>query len=229
VGELVPGLGLWPGLVSVAVGLGLAAACGFRVFVPLLIASLAAHFGRLPLANGFDWLASVPALVALGTATVLEVGAYYVPWLDHALDVVATPTAVLAGMLAAASVVTDLPPLLKWSTVIIGGGGAAGLIQGASVLLRLKSGALTGGLANPLVSTAELAGAGACAVTAAAPHQGALPCPPPVEVRSASSCSACSSMTRSDTSRFRALNSGDAVSRGRASDTGTMRFTRPGR
>lgn len=166
VGELVPGLGLWPGLVSVAVGLGLAAACGFRVFVPLLIASLAAHFGRLPLANGFDWLASVPALVALGTATVLEVGAYYVPWLDHALDVVATPTAVLAGMLAAASVVTDLPPLLKWSTVIIGGGGAAGLIQGASVLLRLKSGALTGGLANPLVSTAELAGAGITALLA---------------------------------------------------------------
>lgn len=165
-GDAVTGLGLWPGLVSVSVGLGLAAACGFRVFVPLLIASLAAHFGHLPLAPGFDWLASVPALVALGTATVLEVSAYYVPWLDHALDVVATPAAVLAGMLAAASVLTDLPPLLKWSTVIIGGGGAAGLIQGASVLLRLKSGALTGGLANPLVSTLELAGAGGTALLA---------------------------------------------------------------
>ncbi len=160
------GLGLWPGLVSAAVGLGLAAACGFRVFVPLLIASLAAHYGRLPLAGGFEWLATLPALIALGTATALEVGAYYVPWLDHALDLVATPTAVLAGMLAAASVVTDLPPVLKWSTVIIGGGGAAGLIQGASVLLRLKSGALTGGLANPLVSTLELAGAGMTAMLA---------------------------------------------------------------
>lgn len=162
----VTGLGLWPGLVSAAVGLGLAAACGFRVFVPLLIASLAAHFGHLPLAAGFEWLATVPALLALGTATALEVGAYYVPWLDHALDLVATPAAVVAGMLAAASVVTDLPPLLKWSTVIIGGGGAAGLIQGASVLLRLKSGALTGGLANPLVSTLELAGAGTTALLA---------------------------------------------------------------
>jgi hypothetical protein len=166
VGEVVTGLGLWPGLVSAAVGLGLAAACGFRVFVPLLIASIAARVGHLPLAGGFEWLSSTPALVALSTATVLEVGAYYVPWLDHALDVVATPAAVLAGMLAAASVVTDLPPLLKWSTVIIGGGGTAGLIQGASVLLRLKSGALTGGLANPLVSTAELAGAGLTAVLA---------------------------------------------------------------
>ncbi len=165
-GEFGTGLGLWPGLVSAAVGLGLAAACGFRVFVPLLIASLAAHFGHLPLAGGFEWLATVPALVALGTATVLEVGAYYVPWVDHALDVVATPAAVLAGMLAAASVVTDLPPLLKWSTVIVGGGAAAGLIQGASVLLRLKAGTLTGGLANPFVSTAELVGAGTTALLA---------------------------------------------------------------
>jgi hypothetical protein len=166
VAEIGTGLGLWPGLVSVAVGLGLAAACGFRVFVPLLIASLAAHFGHLPLAGGFEWLASLPALLALGTATVLEIGAYYMPWLDHALDLVATPAAVLAGMLATASVATDLPPLLKWSTVIIGGGGAAGLIQGASVLLRLKSGLLTGGLANPLLATVELLGAGTTALLA---------------------------------------------------------------
>lgn len=157
--DLVPGRDLVPGLVSIAVGLGLAAACGFRVFVPLLIAGLAARVGHLPLATQFSWLASLPALVALATATLLEVGAYYVPWLDHALDVIATPAAVLAGMLASASVLTDLPPLLKWTVPIIGGGGAAGLIQGASVLLRLKSTALTGGAGNPVVSTAELLGA----------------------------------------------------------------------
>lgn len=160
------GVGLWPGLLSITVGLGLAAACGFRVFVPLLIAGVAARWGQLPLAGGFAWLGSVPALLAFGTATTLEVIAYYVPWLDHALDVVATPAAVLAGMLAAASVVTDLPPLLKWSVAIIGGGGAAGLIQGASVLLRFKSTALTGGLANPVLSTVELAGAAGTAILA---------------------------------------------------------------
>jgi hypothetical protein len=158
--------GVWTAALSVAAGLGLAAACGFRVFVPLLIASAAARLGQLPLAPGFAWLGTLPALLALGTATMLEVTAYYIPWLDHALDAVATPAAVLAGMLATASVVTELPPLLKWSVAIIGGGGAAGLIQGASVLLRLKSTALTGGLANPVVSTAELAGAAGTALLA---------------------------------------------------------------
>ena len=119
----------------------------------------AARSGQLPLASGFGWLQSLPALIALGTATVLEVGAYYIPWLDHALDAVATPMAMIAGVLASAAVVTDLPPLLKWTIAIIGGGGAAGLIQGASVLLRLKSAALTGGAGNPVVSTTELFGA----------------------------------------------------------------------
>jgi hypothetical protein len=153
-------------VISIAAGLGLAAACGFRVFVPLLIASVAARTGHLPMASGFEWLASGPALAAFGVATALEVGAYYLPWLDHALDVVATPAAVLAGMLASASVLTDLPPLLKWTVTIIGGGGLAGLIQGASVLVRLKSTAFTGGLGNPVVSTAELIGAAVTALLA---------------------------------------------------------------
>lgn len=146
-------------LLGLAAGLGLAAACGFRVFVPLLVAGLAARFGDQPLAGGFEWLAGTPALLALGSATLLEVVAYYVPWLDHALDTVATPAAVVAGVLAAAALVTDLPPLLKWTVAIVGGGGAAGLVQGTSVLFRLKSTALTGGVANPVVATAELVGA----------------------------------------------------------------------
>jgi len=148
----------WQGLLSVAIGLGLAAACGFRVFAPLLVAGIAAHWGRLPLAGGFEWLGSTPALFALGTATILEIGAYYFPWLDHALDLIATPAAVLAGCIAAASVVTDLPPMIKWAAALIGGGGAAGLVQAASVLLRIKSTALTGGLGNPFVATMEAVG-----------------------------------------------------------------------
>lgn len=145
-------------LLGVALGLGLAAAAGFRVFVPLLAAAIAAKAGVIALAPEFAWLASTPALAALGTATILEVGAYAIPWLDQLLDVVATPAAVLAGMLAAASVVVDLPPLLKWSAVLLAGG-AASATQGATVFTRFKSTTLTGGAGNPVVAGFELVGA----------------------------------------------------------------------
>jgi hypothetical protein len=145
-------------LLGVAIGLGLAAAAGFRVFVPLLAAGLAGATGVIPLSPGFAWLATTPVLVALATATLLEVAAYYVPWLDHLLDVVATPTALVAGMLATASVIVDLPPLLKWAIVLLGGG-AAGLTQGATVVARVKALTVSGGAANPVVSTTELLGA----------------------------------------------------------------------
>jgi len=146
-------------LVSVAVGVALAAACGFRVFVPLLALSAAAYSGHLALHHGFEWVGSGAALLAFALATALEIAAYKIPWLDNALDTLATPAALLAGMVAAASVVTDLPPLVRWAVVIVGGGGAAGVVQGATVLARLKSTALTGGLGNPFLALAELAGA----------------------------------------------------------------------
>ena len=155
-----------PIVLGIAMGLGLAAACGFRVFVPLLVAGLAARFGHLPLSSGFSWVAGTPALILLGSATLFEIAAYYIPWLDHALDVLATPAAVLAGILASASVMVQVPPALGWAIAILGGGGAAGLIQGSSVLLRLKSTAVTGGVGNPVVATVEVFGAIATAVLA---------------------------------------------------------------
>jgi hypothetical protein len=142
--------------ISIAIGLGLAAAAGFRVFVPLLVLSIAALTGHLHLSPSFAWAGTLPALVAFATATLVEVAAYYVPWLDHLLDVVATPLAVVAGVVVSAAVMIDMPPLLKWGLALIAGGGAAGVVQGATVLARLKSSLATGGLANPLVSTAEL-------------------------------------------------------------------------
>jgi hypothetical protein len=152
--------------VAIAVGLGLAAATGFRIFVPLFAASLAANTGHLALAPGFEWVGTPVALIAFGTATVLEVGAYYIPWVDHALDAVTTPAAVIAGMMASASVLVDVPPLLKWAVVLIGGGGIAGLMQGATVALRAKSGLFTGGLANAVVASVELVGATTTAILA---------------------------------------------------------------
>ena len=146
-------------ILSVLTGLGLAAACGFRVFVPLLALGLAGRSHVLPLNESFAMLATLPALIALGTASLVEVAAYYVPWLDNALDVAAAPAAVIAGILASAASMTSLPPVLVWGIALTGGGGAAGVLHGATSLLRLKSTALSGGVVNPVLSTGELLGA----------------------------------------------------------------------
>lgn len=143
-------------LLSLLLGVSLSAATGFRIFVPPLVMSIAAQSGQLELAPGFGWMATQPALVMFAVATVLEVGAYYIPWVDDLLDVVASPVAVVAGILATASVTGEMSPLLQWSLAILAGGTAAGLVQGMTDVVRLTSTVATGGLANPAVSTVEL-------------------------------------------------------------------------
>lgn len=153
-------------LFSIALGIGLAAACGFRVFVPLLVAGLAARADWVPLTESFAWLQSTPALIALGTAAALETAAFYIPGLDHVLDVLAGPVAIVAGILASASVMVDMPPEVRWPIAVIAGGGIAGITKLSSAVIRAKSAAMTGGLANPVVSTAETAGAAGISVLA---------------------------------------------------------------
>ncbi len=145
--------------MSICLGIGLSAACGFRVFVPLLVMSVAALSGHLHLAHGFEWIGTYPALLSFSVATCLEIAGYYIPLVDHLLDMLASPAAVVAGTVITASLVTDMSPFLKWTLAVIAGGGAAGMVQGATVLARGASTATTGGLSNPLVSTLELLGA----------------------------------------------------------------------
>ena len=143
-------------VLSICVGVGLSAACGFRVFVPLLFTSIAALAGHLTLATHFQWIGTYPALIAFSVATGLEITGYYVPWLDHLLDTVATPAAIVAGTILTASMITDVSPILRWSLAVIAGGGVAGVVQSGTVLTRAISTSSSGGLANPVVSTAEL-------------------------------------------------------------------------
>jgi hypothetical protein len=145
-------------LLGIAIGIGLSAACGFRVFVPLLVMNLAVLTGHLHLSPGFEWIGSDYATVAFVTATLVEVLAYYIPWLDHVLDLITSPAAIIAGIVVTASVVMDISPFLRWTLAIIAGGGTAAIVQGATVALRTKSSALTAGAGNVLVSSVELAG-----------------------------------------------------------------------
>ena len=145
-------------LLSVFLGVGLSAACGFRVFVPLLVMSIASLTGQMQLSPEFEWIGTYPALAAFAIATIFEIAAYYVPWVDNLLDTVAIPAATVAGTIVMASAVSEMSPFLKWGLAVIVGGGVAGTVQGLTTITRITSTAATGGIGNPLVSTAEAGG-----------------------------------------------------------------------
>jgi hypothetical protein len=145
--------------LSIVLGIALAAATGFRIFLPMLIVSVAAYTGHLPLASNFAWLGTPAALIMLSVAAVVEILAYYIPVVDNLLDALATPAAFVAGAVVSAAVMTDVPPMVKWTAAVIAGGGIAGLTQGLTGVLRAHSTVLTGGLGNSAIATAELGGA----------------------------------------------------------------------
>lgn len=145
-------------LLSICIGIGLSAACGFRVFVPPLVMSIASLFGHLTLSPSFEWMGSYPALVVFAVATGIEIAAYYIPWVDNLLDTIATPMAIAAGTFVTASVIPEGDPMLQWTVALIAGGGAAGTIQAFTGIGRLASTMMTGGLGNPLISTIESGG-----------------------------------------------------------------------
>ena len=142
-------------ITAIALGIGLSASTGFRVFLPLLVAGIAARLGFLPLTESFSWLSGNTSLISLGVATIVEIGAYYIPFIDYLLDSISTPLAVGAGTLITASVLPADSELVKWITSFIVGGGAAAAVQGGTAALRLGSTGTTGGTGNFLVSTGE--------------------------------------------------------------------------
>ncbi len=146
-------------LTAIAIGIGLSASCGFRVFVPMLVASIAAKMGIFPVNEGFQWLAGWPAILCFGTATIAEILAYYIPFIDNLLDTVTTPLAVGAGTLLLTSVLPIDNEMLKWVTGFLIGGGAAATIQSGSILTRLASSKFTAGTGNAVVATGEHAAA----------------------------------------------------------------------
>ncbi|PKH50280.1 DUF4126 domain-containing protein [Tenacibaculum sp. Bg11-29] len=142
-------------IISVFLGIGLAASVGFRVFLPLFALSLAGYYNIIPINENWNWVASSSALITLGIATLLEIFAYYIPWFDNLLDTIAIPLAAIAGTAVMVSTVADLSPIITWALAIIAGGGTASVIKGTAASTRLASTATTGGIANPIISTVE--------------------------------------------------------------------------
>jgi hypothetical protein len=136
-------------------GVGLSAACGFRVFVPLLVFSVGAHSGHFHPPASLQWIGTTPALIAFGVATGVEVLGYMVPGIDHLLDVLAIPTAVAAGTVLTSGMMGEMSPFLRWTVGLVAGGGAAGITSATMAAIRGGSTATTGGIANPLLALAE--------------------------------------------------------------------------
>ena len=153
-------------ILYVIVGVGLSTACGFRVFIPPLVMCIAAKAGHVSFGADFVWMETDVALVTFSIAAILEIGAYYIPWLDNALDTIAAPAAVVAGTMTTAAMLGDISPWMKWSLAAIAGGGAAGAVQVTTTVARGASSVLTGGLGNWVVSTGEGIGAVITAILA---------------------------------------------------------------
>ncbi|HIC61464.1 MAG TPA: DUF4126 domain-containing protein [Marine Group III euryarchaeote] len=149
---------------SLSLGLGLAAACGFRVFIPPLMMGVASRAGYYELEGSYTWVSEDWAIAVFALATLLELGAYYVPWIDNLLDVVATPSAILAGIFVTSASLEGMDSSLQWFLAIIAGGGVAGTIQLGTVATRVISTTTTGGLANPIVSTLEAIACVVCVI-----------------------------------------------------------------
>jgi hypothetical protein len=148
-------------VTNIALGIALSACAGFRVFIPMLAGAVAGHFNLISLPADMVWLQSWPAIICFGVAAIVEIGAYYIPFVDNLLDTIATPLSVVAGTVLAASIlpVTDMEPPLRWGIGLLAGGSAAGTIQLGTGLLRLLSSKTTVGTGNAVVATTENAAA----------------------------------------------------------------------
>ena len=142
-------------ILSVCLGIGLASASGFRVFLPVFALSLASYFNVIPLNESWAWIGGLPALISFGVAMIFEIFGYYIPFIDNLLDTIAAPLAAIAGFVVMSSTMVDISPTMTTILAIITGSGSATAFQGLTTTTRLASSVKTAGLGNSVVSTAE--------------------------------------------------------------------------
>ena len=125
-------------ILALCMGLGLAAASGFRVFLPPFLLSIAVRADSVDVDltnSSLEYFDSNVAVILLGVATIAELAAYYVPWVDNLLDSIASPAAVVAGTGMTAVVLEgNTDPVIQWCLAIIAGGGVSAAVQGLSLI-----------------------------------------------------------------------------------------------
>lgn len=158
-------------VASICMGAGLAAATGFRVFIPLLVAGVAMRFNLGAISTTFScshsWLTSPLAIAALFAAAVFEILAYKIPIMDNFLDFIAAPAALIAGGIIGLNFfVPSESPMLVTILGIIAGAGGAGVVHGTTALARITSTKMTLGTANPFFAISEAIGSVATSILA---------------------------------------------------------------
>ncbi|HKU82141.1 MAG TPA: DUF4126 domain-containing protein [Candidatus Tumulicola sp.] len=152
-----------------ALAYALTTSAGVRALLSLAAVAVATHFHLLHPPAGFAWLGSTAAMWSLGALAVLEILADKVPLLDHVLHVAqialkpAAAAIVVGGSVHAQSHEALVTLMVLGALNALGVHAAVASVRGASTIA-------TGGIANPVVSSAEDAGSiGALVVAFAAP------------------------------------------------------------
>jgi hypothetical protein len=145
-------------LVQLMMGVSLAACCGLRAWMPMLIVSLLAKAGYVHVSPAFSFLERTDALIIFGVATALELLGDKVIVIDHFLDAVGTFVRPAVGTVLASSMLTHMDPLAATTLGLIAGGAPAFTIHAGKTVIRAKSSLLAhfhAGVGNATLSVLE--------------------------------------------------------------------------
>jgi hypothetical protein len=163
-------------VIEFLIGSSLAASAGLNAWMPLFLLGLADRFvPAMQLPGGWSWLSSDLALWIIGVLLVLEIIADKIPALDSINDIVQTVLRPASGGIAfgagasAQTIAVDDPTAFfadnAWVPIVVGVGIALA-VHVVKALGRVGANTVTGGLAAPVLSTAEDGAAFALAAAA---------------------------------------------------------------
>lgn len=141
-------------VINILLGLALATATGFRIFLPMFLLSFTSHIGWVTLPQKLSWLEGETALFVLGVAMLIELVSYFIPGVDNIMDIIDTPIAVIVGFLVVFSVI-EVNSMMEWILAVVIGGIVPAVIKACKATIRGGVTLLMGGLGNGLFSIVE--------------------------------------------------------------------------
>lgn len=140
---------------GVFAGIGLAAACGWNTFSPLLVLALADRITKGDLLiRPYDFISSLGGILLLLALVTVELVADKIPRLDHALDVLGAVLRPATGALCFMAI-TDHDSSMHPMLAMMFGLAIGGLVHWDKVQRRIRLAHEGVGLGTPFVSVVE--------------------------------------------------------------------------